>query len=288
MPGGALRAFFKGAQEDVARAVESAAGKMAGFGDATAQGVRDSVSTVRSAESASAEAVSAIRPGEGAGSPGGGSRSRIWRALNPEDGGSAAAGSTGPPGAAPGRIADILNGGDAPAGGLQSWLTGRGAGSAIDSDLAKVNPRFDPSEPAYSGNCTSVVQAYELRRRGRDVQAGPLEEHLWPSGDSPGGRPARVVREAWGGEYTPGTKAEIEKAFEEPGSRGVAGIIQDGSGGQHLFNVENSGGRVRFVDAQSGVADASHYFDQGHGTAYLRLDNRPMPPEHALRPYVEH
>jgi hypothetical protein len=42
--GGELRAFFEGTQEDTAQAVGSAAGKMAAFGDETAQNVRASVS----------------------------------------------------------------------------------------------------------------------------------------------------------------------------------------------------------------------------------------------------
>lgn len=74
--GGELRAFFKGAQEDAAQAVESAAGKMADFGDETAQNVRDSVSTLENAEDANTEAIKAIRgeagnlPEDGSGTSG--------------------------------------------------------------------------------------------------------------------------------------------------------------------------------------------------------------------------
>jgi hypothetical protein len=86
MPGGgALRAFFKGAQEDAAQAVESAAGKMAGLGEDTAQGVRDSVSTIRNADGANADAARGIR-GLPRGGAGAGGSSQISRALNPGDG----------------------------------------------------------------------------------------------------------------------------------------------------------------------------------------------------------
>jgi len=58
--GGELRAFFEGAQEDTAEAVESAAGKMASFGDETAQNVRTSVSNLSDAEGANVDAINAI------------------------------------------------------------------------------------------------------------------------------------------------------------------------------------------------------------------------------------
>jgi hypothetical protein len=58
--GGELRAFFEGAQEDTAEAVESAAGKMASFGDETAGNVRTSVSNLSDAEGANVDAITAI------------------------------------------------------------------------------------------------------------------------------------------------------------------------------------------------------------------------------------
>lgn len=91
--GGELRAFFKGAQEDAAQAVESAAGKMAGFGDETAQNVRDSLNTLSKAEDANTEAINGIRgepgnlpeTGSGAG-PGG--PNPIEQKLNGQESGS--------------------------------------------------------------------------------------------------------------------------------------------------------------------------------------------------------
>lgn len=161
----------------------------------------------------------------------------------------------------------------------------------INETLDKVNPKFDRTQSAYRENCTGVVQANELRRRGLDVQAGPLEKALCRDEGGPGGRPLPVITDAWGGQFTPGTKADIEKAFAEPGSRGVLYVEwkPEFGGGAHVFNVENVGGQVRFVDGQPTppVTDASHYFDVGHNTRYVRLDNRPTPPEAATRPYLE-
>jgi hypothetical protein len=97
--GGELRAFFKGTQEEAAQAVESAAGKMADFGDETAQNVRDSVNILGNAEDANTDAINRIQgnagdpPAGGAGAGGGadsgsGGSSRIGKLLNGGDGGS--------------------------------------------------------------------------------------------------------------------------------------------------------------------------------------------------------
>jgi hypothetical protein len=160
--------------------------------------------------------------------------------------------------------------------------------SAIDRTLQRVNPKYDRAQTEYSENCTGVVQANELRRRGIPVEAGPLERPLRSDEGGPGGRSAAAIEKPWGGKLTSATKAETEKAFEEPGSRGVV-AIQWNRGGGHVFNVENVDGDVRFLDGQPTppVTDASYYFGRGHSTAYIRLDNRPTPPADATKPYLE-
>ncbi|GAA2708641.1 toxin glutamine deamidase domain-containing protein [Micromonospora olivasterospora] len=144
----------------------------------------------------------------------------------------------------------------------------------IANDLKRVNPKFDTSTPDYSANCTHCVQTYELRRRGIDVEATPLPKPYHPYG----GRPLADIENTWGRKFTSGGQGDIEKAFENfgPGSRGVV-AIQWKNGGGHVFNVENVGGKVRFVDGQNAGREVSSYFGQGHGTSYVRLDDIPMP-----------
>jgi hypothetical protein len=232
--GRGLRAFFLGVREDVAQAVEDAGGKAAEFGGETARRVRASVDAIDGAEAANAEAVSALRRDGGTGMQG-----RIARMLNPE-GSSTEAGARAAP-RSPKGFDDILNGGKAPAGRLPSWLRPRRAGSAIDGTLKGVNPNYDPADPAYSRNCTEVVQAYELRRRGFDVQAGPLARHWWSSegGHGPGLRP---ITDAWGGKFEYSTKPEIEQAFSEEGSRGIVAIMWQ-EGGFHVSTWKTKPGR---------------------------------------------
>lgn len=174
------------------------------------------------------------------------------------------------------------------AGGDKTIERDTATNQEIDEVLGRVNPYYERTDSAYSENCTGVVQANELQRRGVDVQARPLEPELRKDHGGPGGRPLSAVEQPWGREFTPGTKSEIEAAFQEPGSRGVV-YIQWNTEGAHVFNVENVGGTVRFVDGQTipPRTDASSYFDLGDQTRYLRLDDLPTPPSSATAKYVE-
>lgn len=144
----------------------------------------------------------------------------------------------------------------------------------IADDLKRVNPKFDTSTPHYSANCTHCVQAYELRRRGIDVEATALPDQYHPFL----GRPLDAVEGPWGRQFTPASRPDIESAFKDfgPGSRGVVYIKWNGNGA-HVFNVENVGGEVRFIDGQNGMADAAGYFDLGGATRFVRLDDVETP-----------
>jgi len=148
----------------------------------------------------------------------------------------------------------------------------------LADDLRRVNPHFDPADPAYSMNCTHCIQAYELRRRGLDVEAAPLPQQFQPNMNWPGGRLPGTVEQVWGRNLTKGSHADIVQAFEQagPGSRGFVATRWN-QGGGHVFSVENVDGNVRFVDAQTGSTDVAHYFTQGHSTSYMRLDDLPTP-----------
>lgn len=97
-----------------------------------------------------------------------------------------------------------------------------------------------------------------------------------------------AIERPWGRKFTDGTKAEIEDAFRDPGTRGIV-YIRWHSGGAHVFNVENVGGKVRFVDGQPTppVMDASNYFKLGSNTKYLRLDDLRTADPRATKPYLE-
>ncbi|MCX4784117.1 MULTISPECIES: toxin glutamine deamidase domain-containing protein [unclassified Streptomyces] len=157
----------------------------------------------------------------------------------------------------------------------------------VDQALHAANPKYQPHVRAYSHNCTHVAQTYELRRRGLDVEAAP---------DTTGGRSVLEYSEPWGGveKFTfcdtnarDVGRSEVERAFAEPGSRGLVRVRWKNGGG-HAFSVENVGGKVRFIDAQPNppVTDASHYFSLAESSGFIRLDDKPTPSRKALSRFI--
>jgi hypothetical protein len=174
---------------------------------------------------------------------------------------------------------------------------GAGAGAGVPAAhgadpladaLATVNPRFGMApRPAYTMNCVHCVQAYEVARRSVKAEATGLPTRFWPWR----GRPLSDIETTWGRSFTAGTQADIDEAFRAAGhgARGVVYISWTGPGGRvvggHVFNVENVGGAVRFVDGQNGSADVAHYFQRGTNTSYVRLDDLPLP--HAVSRFIQ-
>lgn len=106
----------------------------------------------------------------------------------------------------------------------------------------------------YTSNCQRCVIAYELNRRGYKVEAEATYEHdTYPS--------MRRYLKAFKGAKTQDVGAttikkldsNVEKTIKEWGnnSRGIVHVT--GNGGGHVFNVEYSGGKIRYYDAQTGV-----------------------------------
>lgn len=146
----------------------------------------------------------------------------------------------------------------------------------IDECLARVNPHYDPADPRRSNNCVAVATAYELRRRGRDVEAGqvpfPFET----------GFPHSFTEIAWTRRFTAvSRRSELYEAFREPGSRGI--VVADWPPGRrvdlgdsHVFNIEHiPGSGIRVVDGQPDPAltDATAHIRRAAALRYLRVDD---------------
>jgi hypothetical protein len=141
----------------------------------------------------------------------------------------------------------------------------------IQDDLKAVN---DAAKHEY--NCGNCAFAYELRRRGFDVEAMPrmgmmsrewLEmfegfKPLMPESGDAGGLIEELAGEisAWGA-----------------GARGtVIGRFNSRNGRGHIFSFEvDVGGKVMFVDAQNNAYNAAGYFFAMDPSSirYGRLDN---------------
>ncbi|MEU7628434.1 toxin glutamine deamidase domain-containing protein [Nocardia sp. NPDC049220] len=150
----------------------------------------------------------------------------------------------------------------------------------VDDSLARVSPHFDPNDPRRRNNCVAVATAYELRRRGYDVEAGQV------SFPFEAGFPHSFTEIAWERRFTTVfQRSHLRDAFQEPGSRGI--VIADWPPGQHLdlgdshvFNVEHVPGTgIRFVDGQPNppLTDATEHIQRAAALRYLRVDDLPDP-----------
>jgi hypothetical protein len=115
-----------------------------------------------------------------------------------------------------------------------------------------------------------------MRRRGYDVIAKP--NHGWGKGDhlSHNSRDAWIDADVhWG--LAGSGKRDIERLLKEwgEGARAEVGVTWKGANSGHVFVAENIGGKVVFIDPQSGEMDVSWYFSRvrSHQTRVWRIDN---------------
>jgi SPP1 gp7 family putative phage head morphogenesis protein len=149
-----------------------------------------------------------------------------------------------------------------------------------ENDLRASNPKYH-DDIAYRINCTHAVSAHELRRRGYNVSASGLPEHMHGSG----GRDLADMYDRWGhppprvgdgvSNLTRRQAVETAESFGE-GARGAITVVWKDGSGAHIFGWEVRGGKVVFYDPQSGksLGDAADYFARGRQRVHLiRLDN---------------
>jgi hypothetical protein len=162
-------------------------------------------------------------------------------------------------------------------------------------DAVLANPHYP--DYAYGVNCVHVVNAYELRARGFDVTATPLPSHLG-TGRSPQEALERWVdrngmphgRTDMTSYHFPQEMLAWAEALPD-GARGWISVAWD-KGGGHIFNVEKSHGRVRYIDAQVGDLDfdIDSYIKLGFGGGigkawrYVRVDD--LEPTDAVMEYI--
>lgn len=154
----------------------------------------------------------------------------------------------------------------------------------IDTDVKASNPHYSEGLK-YQDNCQRCVWAYEMRRRGYDVEALPsladsdtlpymMNPRGWPE-VLKNGRDELIIPEGRTGKAI---KKNIEHQMEEwgDGSRAIVRVRwkEDDSG--HVFIAEQVDGNTRFIDPQSGEKDVTYYFDSGSikpsRTRLLRTD----------------
>lgn len=133
---------------------------------------------------------------------------------------------------------------------LKAAIGEKGKPLSIEEAVKGANPFYNTSgaEGDFSQNCQRCVVAYEMRRRGYDVVALPTYAgDKLPGGDRWAGAFQKAKHIKVGASTPQATQANLEKQMKSfgNGSRGIVKIPG------HVFNVENVGGKIRYVDAQT-------------------------------------
>lgn len=145
---------------------------------------------------------------------------------------------------------------------LSRYAGVRGQPIDVDPAAKDANPNFDKGKE-YRENCQRCIWAYELRRRGYDVEAKPVTQSIndpshrkiWTT-FMQGGSPASLVN-------TPTQKAvEKQMAAWGEGARAVVNITYKGGRYGHVFIAERRNGQTLFIEPQA-------YKYQKPSTGYL-------------------
>lgn len=171
---------------------------------------------------------------------------------------------------------------------LVDYLT-KAQTSAVSPEMAleRTNPKFNESRD-YQMNCQRCVWAYELQRRGYDVEALPT----FKGDDLPrGGNWTKLSKNRLEGDnmvsvaqsfgQTKSIKTELTNITETmnqwgDGSRGIVRVVWKGGRSGHVFNIENVGGKIIAYDGQTGkVRDLKQTLGNSirNLTSMVRTDN---------------
>lgn len=135
-------------------------------------------------------------------------------------------------------------------------------------DVVSTNPKYDPMKTAYSTNCWLCSNAYELRKRGYDVQAGSMssskEDMITysininaPNLDKELARGANTKFEQWyenpvtNPVYKRDELEEVLKISSVPNSRGQLNVQWKGGGGHSMVYEVDANKNVKIIDSQT-------------------------------------
>lgn len=136
------------------------------------------------------------------------------------------------------------------------WPRIQGEHSQLE-DVQKTNPNFSSGLPAWTDNCQRTVVAYEMRRRGYDVEALPK-----PARDYICTHPFEVWEDPDIITCMDNGEAQICDLMRQwgDGARCVITVKWENAKAGHAFVAEQVGDETRFYDPQTGEMDASYYF----------------------------
>ena len=163
--------------------------------------------------------------------------------------------------------------------------------SSRDEDMAAVNPNYNPYDYDYSYNCQRCTFAYEMRRRGYDVEAvaatGRNNITMYaeglPSYYVGADKMVNPLTMMLKNKSLYPTSRMVEKELLSHGE-GARGHITTNwkQGGAHVMNWEVENGKVVIRDAQTNTASNLDYYWEymdPFTVRYLRTDNLDLKPE---------
>ena len=145
----------------------------------------------------------------------------------------------------------------------------------INEDLKAVNPNYKPNTE-WSRNCQRCAPTYELRRRGYDVTAKPVND-IRKDFLSRGGNYAKVFENP----QIIGCTGDVVKTICSymmkwgNGSRAEVFIRKKGTNEAHIFVAENRLGEIVFIDPQRALENVEDYFEDAQEgyTFIFRMDD---------------
>jgi hypothetical protein len=146
-------------------------------------------------------------------------------------------------------------------------------GKAFDMPVALrgANPNFSKGKE-FQFNCQRCVPAYELRRRGYDVEAMPVASKNFGMVKRGDECFKDVKITGWPedrkGLSETGLRARLETL---PDGARVGVFVQWNKSSAHTFVCEKANGSLRFIDPQTGKA-CPEYLTQGKKFGYYRMD----------------
>ena len=133
-----------------------------------------------------------------------------------------------------------------------------------EADISATNPNYR-SGSEWQINCQRCVPTYEMRRRGYDVEALPYKT----ANDKAFTQWTKIFKNAkWDSSVASNRGAKTQQNIVDKmveygdGARAEIYCVWKGASSAHVFAVENVGGKVRFVDPQTGSVNCESYFTQ--------------------------
>lgn len=164
-------------------------------------------------------------------------------------------------------------------GGGNPTLGKKGTPKTAEEAVHGVNEHNFYKDGAYRINCQRCIWAYELQRRGYDVEALPNRDGLGSYGRWHSIVDGAIAKEYLGNPFGRNTHKNNENHATQimagwgEGSRGVVQIARK-SGSGHVFNVEYKNGKIKVYEAQTGHAYdslAKYLTSQKAMTGYVQI-----------------